>query len=68
MVREAHRGLVRQLRPDAVPLTDAFAYPDYMLNSALGRKDGDVYKARWARCCCCRWGRGQGGVHVQCAA
>ena len=33
------------LRPDAVALVDAFGLTDYQLNSALGRKDGDVYRA-----------------------
>eukprot|EP00887_Chlorella_sp_A99_P006224 scaffold3.g6224.t1 len=45
LLREQRRALVRAARPDAIALTDAFAYPDYLLNSALGRKDGDVYAA-----------------------
>lgn len=36
---------MRALRPNAVALVDSFAYPDYLLNSALGRKDGDIYAA-----------------------
>lgn len=36
--------LLSALRPDAVGLVDAFAFPDYLLNSALGRADGDVYR------------------------
>lgn len=48
-LREEQRALVRALRPDAVALTDAFGYPDYQLNSALGRKDGDVYRVRRGR-------------------
>jgi len=32
------------IRDDAVVLVDAFAIPDYLLNSALGRSDGDVYE------------------------
>ena len=39
-------ALLAAVRPDAVALVDAFGYDDYLLNSALGRKDGDVY-----RCC-----------------
>lgn len=31
------------VRRDAVALVDAFAIPDYLINSALGRSDGDVY-------------------------
>ena len=30
-------------RKEAVPLVDAFDIPDDVLNSALGRYDGDVY-------------------------
>lgn len=33
------------LRPDIVPLTDAFDFPDRILNSTLGRSDGIVYEA-----------------------
>ena len=32
------------LRQEAIPLVDAFDIPDDVLNSALGRYDGDVYK------------------------
>ncbi|KAK2077143.1 hypothetical protein QBZ16_004777 [Prototheca wickerhamii] len=44
-LRDAKRQLVREVRPDAVAYTDGFGYDDYLLNSALGRKDGDVYRA-----------------------
>jgi acyl-CoA oxidase len=44
-LRARSRGLLREVRPDAVALVDAFAFPDYQLNSALGREDGDVYSA-----------------------
>lgn len=44
-LRSQKRALVRDLRGDAVSLVDAFGYEDYLLNSALGRKDGDVYNA-----------------------
>ncbi|KAK9834972.1 hypothetical protein WJX81_000797 [Elliptochloris bilobata] len=37
--------LLAALRPDAVALVDAFGIEDYLLNSALGRADGDVYRA-----------------------
>ncbi|KAJ2602578.1 fatty-acyl coenzyme A oxidase [Coemansia sp. RSA 1721] len=33
-----------EVRKDAVPLTDAFGYTDYVVNSPLGRYDGDVYE------------------------
>ena len=44
--RRSVYSLLAAVRPDAVALVDAFGYDDYLLNSALGRKDGDVY-----RCC-----------------
>ena len=44
-LRARSRGLLREVRPDAVALVDSFAFPDYQLNSALGREDGDVYAA-----------------------
>ncbi|XP_018014584.1 peroxisomal acyl-coenzyme A oxidase 3 [Hyalella azteca] len=36
--------LCAALRPDAVPLVDAVAPPDFCLNSVLGRHDGRVYE------------------------
>ena len=44
LAREAQHQLLRALRPDAVALVDAFAIPDYLLDSSLGRYDGDVYR------------------------
>lgn len=44
-LRDAHYSLMLELRPNAVALVDAFAFEDYLLNSALGRADGDVYAA-----------------------
>eukprot|EP00775_Hariotina_reticulata_P005806 gene5807-6046_t len=44
-LRAQHRQLLVSLRPEAVGLVDAFGWEDYALNSALGRSDGDVYKA-----------------------
>ncbi|KAG0035024.1 hypothetical protein BGZ81_001534 [Podila clonocystis] len=34
-----------KIRPNAIGFVDAFAFPDYYLNSALGRYDGKVYEA-----------------------
>lgn len=46
---ELLRGKVDELlgiiRPQAVSLVDSFKLPDYLLNSALGREDGDVYRS-----------------------
>ena len=37
--------VMRELRPDAIALVDGFGFEDYLLNSAIGRHDGDVYTA-----------------------
>lgn len=37
--------LCLQVRKIAVPITDAFFFNDYVLNSPLGRYDGDIYNA-----------------------
>ena len=42
--REAVYLELRNLRPFAVPLVDAFALPDYLLDSAIGAADGDAYR------------------------
>ena len=42
--RQALYDLVTAVRPNAVALVDGFGFTDYLLNSALGRSDGDVYK------------------------
>jgi hypothetical protein len=44
-LRAQHRTLLAALRPEAVSLVDAFGWEEYALNSALGRGDGDVYRA-----------------------
>ncbi|KAI9314437.1 acyl-CoA dehydrogenase/oxidase C-terminal [Dichotomocladium elegans] len=45
MVKAQVIRLLEEIRPNAVALVDAFALPDYYLNSALGRYDGKVYEA-----------------------
>ena len=44
-------SLLCEVRKEAVPLVDAFDFPDQLLNSALGRYDGDVYTHlyQWAQ-------------------
>ena len=42
--REATYRELGDLRPFAVPLVDAFALPDYLLDSAIGASDGDAYR------------------------
>ena len=43
--------LLKEVRKEAVPLVDALDIPDGMLNSVLGRYDGDVYTHlyKWAQ-------------------
>ncbi|XP_051939487.1 peroxisomal acyl-coenzyme A oxidase 1 isoform X5 [Hippocampus zosterae] len=45
------KELLSELRPNAVALVDAFDFHDRMLNSVLGRYDGNVYDHlfEWAR-------------------
>ncbi|KAF4530544.1 hypothetical protein B566_EDAN016997 [Ephemera danica] len=45
LIRKAILQLCSELKPDAVALADALAPPDFILNSALGKSDGEVYKA-----------------------
>jgi acyl-CoA oxidase len=45
MAEQAAEVLCAALRPDAVALVDAFDYPDRVLNSTLGRHDGNVYES-----------------------
>ena len=44
-IRRLVRQLLAQLRPDALALVDAFNIPDFVIDSPLGRQDGDVYRA-----------------------
>ena len=41
--------LMTEVRPHAVRLVDAWSVPDYLLESALGRHDGDVYNDLFRR-------------------
>ena len=43
MCREQLYSLLKTVRREAVALVDAFDIPDHVLNSVLGRYDGDVY-------------------------
>ncbi len=51
LARDQLYSLLSTGRKEAVPLVDAFDFPDEVLNSALGRYDGDVYTHlyRWAQ-------------------
>jgi len=48
-MRRQIRTLCAAIRIDAVPLVDAFNFPDFILNSPLGRYDGEVYKNYFER-------------------
>jgi acyl-CoA oxidase len=37
-------AICKDIRKDAVPLVDSFNFPDFVLNTPLGRYDGQVYK------------------------
>ena len=41
----------QSLRKDAVPLVDSFNIPDFVLNSPLGYRDGDVYSKYLEKVC-----------------
>jgi acyl-CoA oxidase len=43
------KSLLGKIRPHAVRLVDAWSIPDYLLDSALGKADGDVYNALWQK-------------------
>ena len=45
LAEEAVSEVLMSLRPNAVALVDAWDIPDRVLNSALGRADGNVYEA-----------------------
>ena len=43
LIRKQLYSLLQTIRKEAVPLVDAFDIPDEILNSVLGRYDGNVY-------------------------
>lgn len=48
-LRLAIQHVCKALLPEAIGLTDAFAFTDWELDSALGVYDGKVYEALWKR-------------------
>ena len=44
LIKQEVMRLLTQIRPNAVPLVDSFKFPDYLLNSSLGKFDGKVYE------------------------
>ena len=52
-IKNLVRSSLSLVRPDAVALVDAFNHPDFLLNSALGRRDGNVYEALYEKAKAC---------------
>ena len=48
LAEEACGELMAAIRPDACALVDAWDFPDRVLNSTIGRYDGNVYEAQYA--------------------
>jgi alkylation response protein AidB-like acyl-CoA dehydrogenase len=44
LCRKAILHICKEVRKDAVPLVDAFNFPDFILKSPLGCYDGDIYR------------------------
>ncbi|XP_006153010.1 peroxisomal acyl-coenzyme A oxidase 3 [Tupaia chinensis] len=47
MMEQAMLDLCSQLKDDAVALVDVLAPPDFVLDSPIGRADGELYKNLW---------------------
>jgi flavocytochrome c len=45
LIRVSVMNLLNEIRPDCIPLVDAFDYPDNVLKSTIGRYDGNVYES-----------------------
>ncbi|XP_058839263.1 probable peroxisomal acyl-coenzyme A oxidase 1, partial [Topomyia yanbarensis] len=43
-LQQKYEASLAAIRPNAVGIVDAFDYPDYVLGSALGAFDGNVYQ------------------------
>jgi acyl-CoA oxidase len=49
LTRSAVMKLLKDIRPHAVKLVDAWDFPDFQLDSSLGRYDGNVYENMFNR-------------------
>ena len=52
LIEEAYKLMLTQIRPQAIPLIELFAYhyPDEVTQSAIGNSYGDIYEThfKWA--------------------
>jgi acyl-CoA oxidase len=49
IVRSEVSRLCQVIRKDAVPITDAFNFTDFIINSPLGKYDGNIYESYFDR-------------------
>jgi acyl-CoA oxidase len=49
LTRSAVMKLLKEIRPHAIRLVDAWDFPDFQLDSSLGRHDGNVYEDMFHR-------------------
>jgi acyl-CoA oxidase len=49
LTRSTVMKLLKEIRPHAVKLVDAWDFPDFQLDSSLGRYDGNVYEDMFKR-------------------
>ncbi|CAG8435874.1 6886_t:CDS:2 [Diversispora eburnea] len=49
LLKNLQKELLKKIRVDAIGLVDAWEFSDNMLNSALGRYDGNVYEEMYKR-------------------
>jgi len=50
-LQQAYKMIIKELRPQILPLAEAFRIPDKELTSAIGNSHGDIYETQfdWAK-------------------
>jgi acyl-CoA oxidase len=48
-IRQQVTHLCKEIRKDAIPLTDSFNFSDFIINSPLGRYDGNIYESYFSQ-------------------